>query len=69
MLRLREIRKSRKLSQVALAKLVDTDQGYVSDLESGKRTPSLAFLIRLARALECSLDDLVDMDAVTASAS
>ncbi|MBP5295176.1 MAG: helix-turn-helix transcriptional regulator [Lachnospiraceae bacterium] len=63
MLRLREIRKNRGLSQSALAKLVGVEQGSLSDLESGKRFPSFGLLIRLAKALECSLDELVDVNA------
>ncbi len=63
MLKLREVRKSRGLSQTALAELVKVNQGYVSDLENGNRVPSFDVLIRLARALKCSLDELVDMES------
>ena len=63
MLRLREIREKRGMSQVALASLVCVAQGYISDLENGKCFPSFDVLVRLAKALECSLDELVDVNA------
>jgi len=63
MLRLREIREKRGMSQVALASLVCVAQGYISDLENGKCSPSFEVLVKLARALECSLDELVDVES------
>lgn len=59
MLRLREVREDRGLSQAALAELAGIKQGYVSDLERGRRMPSFEILIRLRDILDCSLDDLV----------
>lgn len=63
MLKLREIRESRGMTQAALASLVCVAQGYISDLEKGKCLPSFDVLVRLAKALECSLDELVDVNA------
>ena len=65
MLRLEEVRKSKKISQMALADKAGIKQGYVSDLENGKRQPSFEVLIRLAKALGCTLDELVDIDAAS----
>src|SRR6266403_4851782 len=43
------------LSQEQLAEQADLHRTYVSDVESGKRNPSLASIDRLARALGASL--------------
>ena len=60
MLRLKEIRESRKMTQVVLAGAVGVAQGYISSLENGLYSPSFEILIKLADALNCSLDELVD---------
>lgn len=48
---LRELRLSRRLSQEALADVAAVHQTYLSDLENGKRNPSVLVLERLATAL------------------
>ena len=68
MLRLREMREKRGMTQVSLATAVGVAQGYISALENGLYSPSFEILIKLAKALNCSLDELVDMDS-EASAS
>lgn len=65
MLRLREVREARNLSQADLARLAGVAQCHISDLERGRRKPSFEVLVRLAKALECSLDDLVDLRAAS----
>ena len=67
MLRVLEIRKSRGFSQAVLAKKVGIEQGSLCDIERGRRKPSFDVLIRLALALECSLDELVDLSAYPAA--
>lgn len=49
--RIRKARQEAGLSGVALAKLIDKSQPYISDLERGQRTPSLETLCSLAAAL------------------
>lgn len=56
--RLRESRERIELSQTELAKLVDMVPSNVQHFESGRRTPSVRNLIKLADALGCSLDYL-----------
>ena len=63
MLKVLEIRKRQEMSQGTPAKKVGIEQGSLCDIERGRRKPSFDVLIRLAIALECSLDELVDMDA------
>jgi transcriptional regulator with XRE-family HTH domain len=57
-LNLQRLRKERGLSQEELAHAADVHQTYVSDLERGKRNPSILVLDRLAKALEADLVDL-----------
>ena len=57
MLRLKEIRKSRGLTQKELASRVGIAQGYLSSLETGVYLPGLEVLVKLALVLECSLDE------------
>ncbi|MBP0441307.1 helix-turn-helix domain-containing protein [Tianweitania sediminis] len=57
-LNLQRLRKARGLSQEELAHAADVHQTYVSDLERGKRNPSILVLDRLAKALDADLVDL-----------
>ena len=47
----------KKMSQEELAKESGVDRSYISQIESGKKTPSLSVLERIADALGCSLKD------------
>lgn len=44
-----------KLSQSAFAKKVKTKQSAISRLESGEYNPTLKFMKKVAKALDCSL--------------
>ena len=57
--RLREIRKQRGLTQEALAESADLSGNYISDLELGRKVPSLTILVRLSQALEVGTTDLL----------
>ena len=54
-----KIRKQRKLTQAALAEIVDLSVQYISFLETGKKGVSLESLIKISEALEVSIDRLV----------
>ena len=56
---LKRIRAKKKLSQGALARLLEVDKGYISNIESGKKNPTLATIQRLADALSVSADELL----------
>jgi transcriptional regulator with XRE-family HTH domain len=58
--RLKQLRKGKGLTQVALAKRLKVTQGYLSQLE-GKysKAPSLAILRRLAKVLQCKVSKLI----------
>jgi transcriptional regulator with XRE-family HTH domain len=53
---LRELRQQRGLTQETLAELADLDRTYPGMLERGLRTPTLAVILRLAKALGTKSD-------------
>ncbi len=56
--RLTELRKARELSQEDVAKKVGVQPGLISHFETGRRSPSLLVLKKLADALGTSMDYL-----------
>jgi transcriptional regulator with XRE-family HTH domain len=56
---LKMARAKKKLSQGALARLLEVDKGYISNIENGKKNPTLATIQRLADALGVSADELI----------
>lgn len=57
--RIRALRQQQRLSQTDLAKILETHQTAVSQIELGTRGISLHQAIKLSRALHTSLDDLL----------
>ena len=57
--RIASLRKAKGLTQLRLALLCETTQSYISDLEVGRRNPSLIILDRIAEALDCTLSELL----------
>ena len=49
---LKAYRKLKSISQTQLASLCDSSTGYIGEIESGKRFPSVNMIERLADALE-----------------
>lgn len=60
--RLRALRGEANLTQERLAWECDLDKGYLSQLESGKRLPSVAVLHVLAARLGVEVADLLAFD-------
>ena len=58
-MRLRELRKSRGISQVKLAMDLNMAQNTVSRYETGTREPSIAELIKIADYFHVSVDYLI----------
>ena len=56
---LKRIRTEKDLSQVDVARELDVSRGFVSNLESGKRNPTLSTITRLAKALGVNTDKLL----------
>lgn len=59
-MRLRQIREERKLSQQALARRAGVAQSTVSEIESGKESPRVKVLAKLAAALGVPVSTLLD---------
>lgn len=57
--RIRSARISRGWTQSYLGELVESDGKYISRIELGKSKPSLGFVVKLANALEKSMDYLL----------
>lgn len=64
MIRLREIRESKGLSQGELAKMAGLKPASISHFETGQRSPSFANLRKLADALSTTIDFLMGRDEI-----
>ena len=53
------LRKQKNMSQLDLAIESDINKNYMSDLERGKRNPTLNVLSRISKALDCDLSTLL----------
>ena len=60
--RITELRKFKKTSQEDLAFKADIDRTYISSIERGKRSISLAVAIKLSSALEIDLLKLIEKE-------
>lgn len=57
--RLKEVRRSRNMTQAELARKAHLPSSYISDLEKAKTAPGIDLVDRLAKALEISITDLL----------
>lgn len=56
---LKKLRKAKDMTQKELGTLCDISESMVSNLESGKKSPSFETLLKLAEALDCSVADIL----------
>ena len=56
---LRELREQKGVSQEKLADAIDSHQVYISEIENGKKIPSLPVLYKTARYFDLSLSELI----------
>lgn len=56
---LKKIRTQKKMSQGDIARTLGVDRGYISNIENGKKNPTLATIAKLAKALGISVDILL----------
>lgn len=63
MLRLKTLREERNLSQLEVAKGIDTSQRNIGRWESGSNEPSSSFVIKLADFFEVSTDYLLGRES------
>ena len=60
--RIKVVRRSRGLSQEKLAERAVIDSKFLSQLELGKRKPSLETVHKIARGLDVAVKDLFDFE-------
>jgi len=56
---LKKIRTQKKMSQGDIARALNLDRGYISNVENGKKNPTIATIEKLAKALGVSADELL----------
>ncbi len=56
---MKRIRTRKKMSQGDIARALDVDRGYISNIENGKKNPTLATIKKLADSLGISADELL----------
>ncbi|MFZ6013405.1 MAG: helix-turn-helix domain-containing protein [Bacteroidota bacterium] len=57
---IRQVREEKGVTQERLAELAEVDRTYIYRIESGKRSPSVDIIFRLADALKISPGNLLD---------
>jgi len=56
---IKKIRMKKKMSQGDIARALGVDRGYISNIENGKKNPTLATLQKIANALGVGVDGLL----------
>lgn len=62
--RIKELRRSKGLSQEKLAELAETSPNYLSRMERGTENPTLDMFIKLSNALEVEMWEMFDFGHV-----
>lgn len=57
---LQKFRHDKKMTQKEMAKKTGLEQSHISHFECDRRSPNLKNLIILSKALNCTIDDLVN---------
>src|SRR5580704_9844537 len=60
--RLKILRKAKKLNQAELAEKIGIETKYLSNLETGRRSPSFEKTVALAKALDVPMSSLFSFD-------
>jgi len=60
--RIKLYRVAKRLTQDELAEKLYVSTGYISEIETGRRTPSLPLLVKLFELLDCSPNDLFEYE-------
>jgi len=56
---IRKIRLAKGMTQGDLCRKLEVDRAYMSNVESGKKNPTLSTIERIAQALAVSIEDLM----------
>ena len=57
---MKRIRISRQMTQGDICRKLGVDRAYISNVESGNKTPTLSTITKLAKALGVSANDLLE---------
>ena len=60
---LHQIRMEREIKQIAIAKAMKIGQSTISEIESGKKYPSVYIALKLANYFCCTVEDLFELDS------
>lgn len=60
--RLKQLRKQRSISQQELSRISNVSNGFISELETGKKRPSLETAEKLSKALGVAITELICKD-------
>lgn len=55
--KIRIMRATKRISQQELADMANVQRSYLSQIESNKRNPSVAVLAKIAKALDCNINE------------
>ena len=66
---LKAYRKLRRVSQTQLAGLCNSSSGYIGEIETGKRFPSVSMIERIANALKIESWNLFKNEPIKSSSS
>lgn len=62
--RIKTIRTQKKISQRDLAYLIDSEKSNISVMENGKNNFKLSTLYKIAKALDVSISELIDIENI-----
>jgi transcriptional regulator with XRE-family HTH domain len=60
MVRIKRFRLAKKLTQEKLAELIGINRVTIARYETGRATPGLATADKLAKALDCTIEELLE---------
>lgn len=60
--KIKTTRKIRNITQNEMADALGVNQTFISQLENGRRIPTLEMTERIADVLDCSIDGLLERD-------
>jgi len=61
---IRQLREQRGYSQEEFAHLAEFSRSYYTEIETGKRNPSLLNIVKIAKALSVSVSEIVNFSQV-----
>lgn len=61
-IRIREIRKVKNISQETLAVLADVNRTHMGRIERGDKSPTVATLEKISKALKCPISSLFKVE-------